>query len=153
MHKDGYMSSIDDLYNLKRCMSINDSYHKGMFAREMLCLWDVRSDISLHVCLTKLEQQLFHLIMMAEISHWESIFLFSYPASTNCIPFGSVKKGFGIKLCLYSIPYTLLLLQFQLANLKISLILQNLVKKKELKCQDRQDTIFQNHFAKKPPCP
>lgn len=52
MHKDGYMSSIDDLYNLKRCMSINDSYHKGMSASETLCLRDVRSDVSLHGALS-----------------------------------------------------------------------------------------------------
>lgn len=92
-------------------------------------------------CLTKLKQQLFYLvswsriIMTAEVSLWESIFLLFFLASMNRIPLGSVKKDFCIKLLLYSTPNILLFFQLQLADLKISLISESLVRKKKLNYQ------------------
>lgn len=92
-------------------------------------------------CLTKLKQQLFYLvswsriIMTAEVSLWERIFLLFFLASMNCMPLGSVKKDFCIKLLLYSTPNILLIFQLQLADLKISLISESLVRKKKLNYQ------------------
>lgn len=59
--------------------------HKGMSASEVLCSEEVHSDHFMGLCLTKLEQQQFHLIrwsriiMVAETSFWESIFLYFFP--------------------------------------------------------------------------
>lgn len=75
---------------------------------------------------------------------------FFFFASMNCIPLGSVKEDFCIKLLLYSTPNILLFFQLQLANLKIFLILKSLVRKKKLNYQDSHDTVFRNNFAKKP---
>lgn len=47
MQKDRFVSLVHDLYYLKMHMSINDSYHKGMSASEVLCLQEGHSDISL----------------------------------------------------------------------------------------------------------
>lgn len=91
---------------------ITCNINKGMSASEMLlCLPEVHSDKSLCMALWTKLKQLFYLIswsritMMAEVSWWESTFLFF--ASMNCIPLGSVKKDFCVKLLLYSTPATI----------------------------------------------
>lgn len=75
---------------------------------------------------------------------------FVFLASMKCIPLGSVKKDFCVKMLLYSTSTVLLFFHLKLANLKISLILKSLVRKKKLNHQDSHDIISQNHFAKKP---